>query len=341
MRPSPLRAVLARVAGWPTTTRPNPLVLCLLLGAALLPLASGCGDSDSSGGEGSAEGVPLPGTVPVAAPEPDDCFVDPSAGRKELACEGLTFRLNVPPVCLERACGLIADIHGLEFSAAEQDLHTELATRGGEAGFIVLQPDGPRAVALPGMPRGWSPENDSQVLALIERVMRTYHVLESRVHMTGFSLGGHMIWRFACTQADLLASVAPLAAGREPTVGCFTDALPSRELAVLYAHGTADGVLGFAGAAPVVEGARTAWGLDDASIVSQDGEHIRTRYTNDAGAVFEFIEHDWTTDHVGTLLPAFQGHCFPGSGELVGCGADNAIHWGAAVVEFFLEHPRD
>lgn len=320
--------------------RRNRLPAYLPLFAALALGASGCGDAETSGSADPAGGIPLPGTVPVSAPEPDDCLVDPSAGLQELECEGLTFRLSVPAVCLERACGLIADIHGLEFSAAEQDLHTQLARLGGDAGFIVLQPDGPRQVALPGMPRGWGVENDPQVLALIERVMRTYHVLESRVHMTGFSLGGYLTWRFACSQADLLASVAPLAAGREPTVGCFADALPSREISVLYAHGTADGVLGFAGAAPVVEGARTAWNLADESVVSQDGEHVRTRYSNEAGTVFEFIEHDWTTAHVGSLLPQFLGHCFPGSGEFVGCGEENPIHWGTAVVDFFLAHPR-
>ena len=321
--------------------RPRLRLAYLPLFAALVVGASGCGDSETSGSKDPAGGIPLPGTVPVSAPEPDDCFVDPSAGLQQLECEGLTFRLSVPSICLERACGLIADIHGLEFSAADQDRHTQLARLGGDAGFIVLQPDGPRQVALPGMPRGWNDENDPQVLALIERVMRTYHVLESRVHMTGFSLGGYVTWRFACTQADLLASVAPLAAGREPTVGCFTDTLPSRELSVLYAHGTADGVLGFAGAEPVVEGARNAWNLVDESVVSQDGEHTHTRYSNAAGTVFEFIEHDWTTPHVGSLLPRFLGHCFPGSGEFVGCGADNPVHWGSTVVDFFLAHPKD
>ena len=47
----------------------------------------------------------------------------------------------------------------------------------------------------------------------MNRVKRVFHVMEERVHVTGFSQGSWMTWKFVCDYADEVASVAPIGFG--------------------------------------------------------------------------------------------------------------------------------
>lgn len=73
--------------------------------------------------------------------------------------------------------------------------------------------------------------------------------------------------------------------------------------------------------------------------MSSDDAHEWTRYDNDQGTRFEFIQWDWETPFVLGARPLL-GHCFPGVDPFVGCGSDRAFHWGEEVTRFFLAHPR-
>lgn len=290
----------------------------------------GCG----GGSTAILAAVPLPATQPVPAPEADDCFTDTKAGRQSLECEGLELELSVPAACLATACGLIVDVHGFGMTGVLEDMHTELGEIAGTQGFIVLQPSAP--VSDSGFP-SWSGSNDVQVLALINRLKSVFHVMDARVHMTGYSQGGFMTWRFLCDRPELFGSVAPLAAGSGT---CFGGQQPAEQVDVFYGHGTTDGLVAFAGATTTVERILDRWDMSESAIVSQDDEHLWTRYGNDADTVFEFVRFDWETDFVLPPSPLL-GHCFPGSGDFLGCGSDTAFHWGEEVTRFFLRHPRD
>ena len=201
-----------------------------------------CGGSSS----GDAD-VPPPATVPIAAPVPDDCLTDVRAGNYELRCEGLDFNLSVPEVCTDYACGLIVDVHGFGMTAGLQEIHSRLAVLGGEAGYIVLQP------TAPPTDRGnsWSGQgdNDDQVEALLRRTVEAFHVEQDRIHMTGYSQGGFMTWRFLCNRSEIFGSVAPMAAGTQ----CLGDSFPDNQVDILYGHGTTDGLVPFASSVPVRE----------------------------------------------------------------------------------------
>jgi hypothetical protein len=153
-----------------------------------------------------------------------------------------------------------------------------------------------------------------------------------------------MTWRFACKHADILASVAPLAAGTGSAGGssCSFTATdqPSRELPIFYVHGTTDGLVPFATAVAQRDAVIAAWGFSPAETVSSGSDHEWTRYTNANGTVFEFAQHNWETAFVLGSLP-LRGHCVPGSGEFLGCGADTATKWGESVLSFFQSHPLD
>ena len=84
--------------------------------------------------------VPWPATLSIPDPVPDNCITSPRKGTVDLKCDGLLFTLHVPEVCLKKACGLIVDIHGYLMTADLQNYYTDLAKRGGNEGYIVIQP---------------------------------------------------------------------------------------------------------------------------------------------------------------------------------------------------------
>jgi poly(3-hydroxybutyrate) depolymerase len=309
----------------------NPFALAIV---PLIPLVSGCSDaSEERSGTGGTGGA-----APYPAPVPDDCIQQVTPGAQTLACDGLTFELSVPEACLSAPCGLIVDTHGYGMIANLQDLHTKLRELGNAAGYIVVNPSAPGEV----LATSWKTENDAQVYAFMQRVIAAWHVDPKRIHFTGYSQGGWMTWRFACKHADLIASVAPLSAGTTTPGGescTFAgDQLPARKLPILFAHGTTDGLVDFSTAVAQRDTVLAAWQLDAPETVASGPDYEWTRRTGADGAIFEFIQHDWETAFNLGATP-LKGHCFPGSGEFLGCGADTAFNWGQTVLKFFQDHP--
>jgi dienelactone hydrolase len=183
------------------------------------------------------------------------------------------------------------------------------------------------------------------VFAFLELTMRAMRIDPDRVHFTGFSQGGFMTWRMLCAHADLFASVAPAAACGAAFPHCpFSSAArPSREVPVLYVHGTGDVIIG--GCSRTQRDAVVAgWSMTEDTVVSMDANHTWTRYLSPGGNVFEFIDHSWSA--YSFLL---RGHCMPGSSDIgterfanagYGCVDSDVVTWGEAVLAFFQAHPR-
>jgi hypothetical protein len=141
----------------------------------------------------------------------------------------------------------------------------------------------------------------------------------------------------------VLASVAPAGFGNGSDQ-CFSQgAAPSSPRPILFMHGTADALVPFASAQSSRDAVIAAQSMTESGVVEMDDAHLWTRYENSAGAVFEFIEHDYQ----GASL--LGGHCYPGStdpggapGQLFSfaCDPPNAFTWGDAVIAFFIAHPR-
>jgi polyhydroxybutyrate depolymerase len=288
----------------------------------------------------------------------DPCLPNPGAGHRRYACNGLEFDVEVPVACAEGGCGIILDVHGLTMSAAMQDANDELRTRGGAAGFVVVQPN-----ANPAPPQAsWGEADEPKVFDFLTRAIAVYAIDPRRVHMTGFSQGGFMTWRFLCGHADVFASVAPAAAASNcPVVGnpvgpaacSFSGAeVPSRKVPILYMHGRADhNYIPFSCAQPQVDAIVGAWGLTPNGVVDSSSSFTRTRWSDASGIVLEFLAHDYSSSAQVPFISAteLQGHCFPGStdpgtqpGQLFpfACQQPASFVWGAEVVAFFIAHPR-
>jgi len=94
----------------------------------------------------------------------------------------------------------------------------------------------------------------------------------------------------------------------------------------------------------------SAWNMGAGVVIAQDSTYKHTRHTNANGTVFEFIEHDYSSDapFAGGII---GGHCFPGSGVIYdpsnpqdrtpfGCYGPNSFNWGEEVIKFFIAHPK-
>jgi pimeloyl-ACP methyl ester carboxylesterase len=290
----------------------------------------GCGSDDSSG-------PTTPPPAPYPPPAPDDCIVDVDTPKQTLTCHGLSFELTVPAVCRERACGLIMDVHGFGMNGAIEEIHTKLSVLAEGPGYIVVQPSAPGPV----LASAWSNMHDEPVFNIMQHVINVWHVDKKRVHFDGYSMGGWMTWRFICAHADIIASAAPIAAGAGGSGGSceFSDAQkPARELPIFYTHGTTDGLVSFNTATVMRDAIIAAWGLREKEVVAEGADYKWLRYDNAKGTVFEFAQHDWQTAFSLGSTP-LKGHCFPGNGDLLGCGADTAFNWGEAVLDFFRRHP--
>ncbi|MCA9690154.1 MAG: hypothetical protein KC636_11135 [Myxococcales bacterium] len=300
--------------------------------------------SGSDTGDGTTGEVDSDTGAEFPAPAPEGCVDDASAGHHQYTCGELVFDVEVPEACMHEACGLVVDVHGFSMSAAMEDASTELQRLGRERGYVVVQPNANPAPPL----SSWNASggDDPEVFAMLERALRVWHLDEDRVHFTGFSQGGGMTWRMLCAHADVFASVAPAALAE----GCaFTDSdRPSREVPVLYMHGTQDLLVPFSGAEELMAQVRDAWQLDDGALIAGDDEFERTRFLTPTGTPFEWLTHDYAIAEVCLVLE-LGGHCFPGSSDpgtvpnqpcSFACPQAAPFHWGTEVMDFFAAHPR-
>ena len=283
--------------------------------------------------------VPLAASLPINGLTADYCVKKPRSGTSTITCEGLSFKLHVPEICLIKSCGLIVDVHGFNMDARIQDRNTRLSKLGGEKGYIVLNPQAKKTTRA----RSWSAEDDKKVLAVINSVEKAFQVMNERIHFTGFSQGGYMTWRFVCKYSEKFGSVAPIAHGagnyissaRPLRIRVMDNCFGSNELDILYAHGSKDATIHFSGAINTVKKIGGEWQLGNAKIISEDENHKRIRFINSKGTKLEFLSYDWTSEYKSLL-----GHCFPGSKAYLGCGKNNSINWGEEVLKFFIDNPK-
>jgi dienelactone hydrolase len=287
-------------------------------------------------GDGSMSMMDAGSDAPM---NPMGCIDNTSAGDHQFMCDGFVYDVSVPAKCAGGGCGLVLDVHGATMSGKMEDNNTNMRALGAMYGYVVVQPN-----ANPAPPTSsWTPAtDDDKVFKTLQLVMAAFKSDPKRIHMTGFSQGGMMTFRFLCKHADTFASMAP-AAG----TGCTFTAndTPSQEVPLLYMHGTKDNLVSFQGAAvPQRNAVTTGWKTDMGTMIAGDTNFTRTRFTTQNGTPFEFIQHDYAAKSI-----VLGGHCYPGSmdpgtekGQLFpfGCVAPNAFTWGDEVMKFFVAHPR-
>jgi hypothetical protein len=318
-----------------------------------IPLLAGCGSS----GDGTDSGSPVDsgsssdsammdsGVMEAAADSPMDgpmvsgCVDSTASGDHRFTCDGIVYDVAVPPACTGGGCGVVLDVHGLTMSGRMEDNNTNMRALGAQYGYVVVQPN-----ANPAPPQSsWTPAtDDDKVFKTLQLVVSTFKIDPKKIHMTGFSQGGMMTFRFLCKHADTFASMAPGAGTNCSFVG---NDKPSQEVPVLYMHGTKDVLVNFNTAAiPQRDALVNGWNMGAGTKIAGDSAFTRTQYTSPNGTVFEFIQHDYAATSF-----ALVGHCYPGSmdpgnqpGQLFAfkCVGPNSFTWGDEAMKFFVAHPK-
>jgi polyhydroxybutyrate depolymerase len=166
----------------------------------------------------------------------------------QLEFGGLTRTYTVhAPIGVTHPAGLVVNLHGAGGSGRGMESATHYDAVADAHGFVVVYPDGVDHSWADG--RG-ATEADARgvddvgfITALVSKLAGQYGVEPGHVFAAGMSNGAFMTNRLACDRADVFAAVAPVSG----TLGVDVPCAPSRPVAVLETHGTADAVVPFNG----------------------------------------------------------------------------------------------
>jgi pimeloyl-ACP methyl ester carboxylesterase len=291
------------------------------------------------------------------------CITDVSAlDRHEFLCDGVQFKVLLTQACIDRACGVIVDVHGLLSNADQQEMRSNIARAAAQnGGYIVIQP------AELSSPSNWQPDlHYPVVFDFLQQTIDAFDADTKRIHITGFSQGGRMSWQFACDYAEVIASIAPLSANDESCSGSPVDA--ADQVSVLFISGTRDP---FALYYKSMDNRRSAteklvslmhdYGMATTNaqdypfdskgglvldefgkldittpevrfdVVSgnQEGSYFWTRYTKETGVVIEHLRHS-------------NGHVYPDNPDSALIPEQPSVWFpiGEAILQFFIANPK-
>lgn len=186
---------------------------------------------------------------PTAIQAPSTCVAPAGRDDATITSGGVerTFLQDVPPGATSGA-PLVIGLHGYGASGAHFQLASKLLATAQEEGFVLLTPDAlPDANGYASWDT-WPTSADVRFVEdLIGHAVRELCVDPGRVHVTGHSQGGFFISTLACTTADRIASVVPIAGMRPAPPGCA----PAEPVALLAFHDTGDAIVPYDGGLPV------------------------------------------------------------------------------------------
>lgn len=169
-------------------------------------------------------------------PTGDSTVTMPSAGLQR------TLLIHLAPTYGRQPQALIILYHGYSMTVQAMESTSGMNAEADKAGFIVVYPQG--VDAPPSWNAGvgaYGPTGDADDIQftrdMLTYMKHNYCVDTHHVYLSGFSLGGGMAYRLACTLTDQIAAVATVSGAYYPLPeGCH----PSRPLPVMEIHGAAD-----------------------------------------------------------------------------------------------------
>jgi polyhydroxybutyrate depolymerase len=223
-------------------------------------------------------------------------------GRLDFGGLARTYSLHVPSG-LEHPAGLVVNLHGAGAIGAGWEWETNYDAVADAHGFVVVYPDGIDFSWADGrgasVPDRQGVDDVGFITGLVANLVADFGIDPGHVFATGMSAGAFMANRLACERADVFAAIAPVAGTLGVNVGCA----PSRPVAVLVTHGTADPVVPFNGGPMVGRG-----GPSD--IIS--APELAARWRQAGGdVVLKQIDgggHDWPGDASEASAQFFASH---------------------------------
>lgn len=151
------------------------------------------------------------------------------------------------PDCLTDNRPLIISCHGMNCDYAGQKNDTQWPNLADTANFVVVYPVGIAGTAWgQSFQTGWDLDGMTDVnfmLDIIEEMKQNYNIDETRVYMSGFSLGGAFTYYMLNKAADKIAAFGPISGYN--LMGANTSS--SRPVPICEVHGTADNIMSYSG----------------------------------------------------------------------------------------------
>jgi polyhydroxybutyrate depolymerase len=182
---------------------------------------------------------------------------------KTLVSGGISrsYRLHVPASYTgDTPVPVVFSFHGLGSNAVEQEFYSGFAAKSDTTGFISVFPDGTTIGSGQTHWNAWQlappqPDEVAFTSAMIDVLVATLCIDQSRVYTSGMSNGAMMSVRLACSLSARIAAFGPVAGAYFPAmsynVNAFEtcpDAVPRPMIAF---HGTADATVPFNGGGTV------------------------------------------------------------------------------------------
>ncbi len=189
---------------------------------------------------------------------------------------------------IQQSWPLLLFLHGLGESS---DTDLDRVTIHGPAKMVEMQPDFPFVLVTPQCPppgkektaivKAWRPE---QLIQLVDHVASKLPIDDTRIYVTGLSMGGYGTWRLAAAHPERFAAILPVCGGGEPE----TMAAKLRGVPIWAFHGAKDSVV------PVSESEKMADAVTNAGgnvrfTVYADAEHDSWTQTYSNPEVYDWL----------------------------------------------------
>lgn len=195
----------------------------------------------------------------------------------------LDYLLHLPPGYAEDGdpWPLVLFLHG----AGERGSDLELVKKHGPPKLLAAGAEIPAIVASPQCPTGsWWTSHEEDLLLLLDDLVGRLNVDESRVYLTGLSMGGYGTWTLAAAGPERFAAAVPICGGGQRIL-----ARRLRELPIWAFHGDADPVVPMRESVDMVEAIRAAGGSSARLTVYPGVGHDAWTATYDDPAVWEWL----------------------------------------------------
>jgi predicted peptidase len=173
---------------------------------------------------------------------------------------------------------LILFLHGSDECGA----NVQAVARHGIPRVAALEPTFPFIAVSPQCPANstWILQADV-LLLLLDEVMRTHAVDQSRIYLTGMSLGGYGAWYLGSLHPERFAAVVPVCGGYEDMLG-FPDRVEGLRYTPVWAfHGAKDKAVPASESRTLVRALRKFGGKPKLTIYPDAGHDIWTRAYTD------------------------------------------------------------
>ena len=192
--------------------------------------------------------------------------------QREVHLKGLLPHLLYEPEDRGQALPLMLFLHG----AGEAGVDLERVKKHGPPKVVPRIPLPFFRVISPQCPPGfhWVQLLDG-LRALLEDAFERYPVDQSRVYLTGLSMGGYGAWYLASAYPELFAALVPIAGGGDPNEACNLKGIPTWAF-----HGAQDTVVPPSASQEMVEALKQCGGDVRLTLYPDLGHNSWTRAYN-------------------------------------------------------------